>query len=192
MMPARRILHEAVACLAGRRIDPQHADTIRFPAHCEPWVRRQLSRILATDAVGHLVCSAACGADIIALEACASSGVSATIVLPFAAAEFRRVSVTDRPGDWGPRFDRVLARARAAGSIIELSMSSKDERAFNIANEEIVSTAAGMRSARHLAVIVWDGEKVGEEDVTGHVRDLAVARGFDLVEVSTLADGGQL
>lgn len=191
MIPAGGGPHETVACLAGRRIDPEHADPIRFPAHREPLVRGHLSRILATETVWHLVCSAACGADIIALEACASAGVSATIVLPFAAAEFRRVSVTDRPGDWGPRFDRVLARARAAGSITELSMSSKDERAFEIANEEIVSIAAGMRSGRHLAVIVWDGEKVGEEDVTGHVRDLAVARGFDLLEVPTLADGGQ-
>ncbi|KTW17284.1 hypothetical protein [Sphingomonas sanguinis] len=181
---------EAVACLAGRRVDPEHADKVRFPADSERMVSAALSRTLVAERIRHLVCSAACGADILALEACAAADVAATIVLPFAAADFRRMSVVDRPGDWGPRFDRVLARARAAGTVIELAPSLRDDSAFERANVEIVSTAADMDSGRRLAVIVWDGRKVGEEDVTGHVRDLAAARGFDVVEVSTLPNVG--
>jgi hypothetical protein len=174
----------AVACLAGRRIDASDADPVRFPAGSEAPVRDALAKAFAVESVRHLVCSAACGADIIALEECEASGIPATIVLPFDAPAFRRLSVTDRKGDWGPRFDRLLARARGEGMLIQLALRSDDPDAFQRANEMIVSTAAGLAAAEHLAVIVWDGEKVGEEDVTAHVRDLATAKGFRFIEVT--------
>ncbi len=67
--------------------------------------------------------------------------------------------------------------------LIQLALHLDDPDAFQHANETIVSTADGLSAAEHLAVIVWDGEKVGEEDITAHVRDLAVAKGFRFVEV---------
>ena len=173
----------AVACLAGRRIDAGDADPVRFPVRSEAPVRDAVAKALAAEGVRHLVCSAACGADIIALEECEALGIPATIVLPFEAPAFRRLSVTDRPGEWGPRFDRLLARALDEGMLIQLDLRSDDPDAFERANEKIVSTAAGLAAAEHLAVIVWDGEKVGEEDVTAHIRDLATARGFRFIEV---------
>jgi len=178
-----------VACLAGRRIDAEDADPVRFPVQSEAEVRASLSRVFAAESVRHLVCSAACGADIIALEACEAYDIPVTIVLPFAAAAFRRVSVTDRAGDWGSRFDRMVARAHAGDQLIELDLSPDDPDAFERANEEIVSSAAGFPSKEHLAVIVWDGEKKGETDITGHVRDLAKARGFRVLEIPTLSRG---
>jgi hypothetical protein len=176
----------SVACLAGRRIDPEATDFVRFPEQSEAKVREALSELFAVERVRRLVCSAACGADILALEAAATCGISATIVLPFSPVAFRKVSVADRPGDWGPRFDRLIARARADNMLIELGLSLDDPDAFSRANMEILSRAAAIPSREHLAVIVWDGEKVGEADITGHIRDLAQTRGFRILEVSTL------
>ena len=47
-----------------------------------------------------LVCSAACGADLIALQAAGRVSLRRRIVLPFEPSRFRDSSVVDRPGDW--------------------------------------------------------------------------------------------
>jgi hypothetical protein len=176
----------SVACLAGRRIDEDDAESVRFPLRNELDVRASLSRVFVSENVRHLVCSAACGADIIALELCEAREIAATIVLPFAAQDFRRVSVIDRPGEWGPRFDRAIARAHESYTLIEMDMSPDDLNAFERSNEAIVSIAAEIPSKDYLAVIVWDSAKKNEKDITAHLRDLADARGFRLLEVSTL------
>jgi class 3 adenylate cyclase len=55
--------------------------------------------------------SAACGADLLCLEAALEAGCETHIVLPFPAADFRRSSVDFAGGDWGERFERALAAA---------------------------------------------------------------------------------
>jgi len=51
------------------------------------------------------------GTDILCLEAIQEQGAETHIVLPFPAAAFRRISIDAAPGDWGSRFERVLAAA---------------------------------------------------------------------------------
>ena len=50
------------------------------------------------------------------------------VVLPFDRTAFRASSVTDRPGNWGPRFDAVVA-AVATGDLIELPFDVDDAAA---------------------------------------------------------------
>ena len=72
---------------------------------------------MAAERAAVLVCSVACGADLVALEAAERLGRRRRIVLPFAAERFRMTSVTDRPGDWGPMFDRMIAAADATDAL---------------------------------------------------------------------------
>ena len=114
-----------VVVFTGHMIDQPGRATPRFPAALEAAVceaiRERLSRIAPLAAYG----SAACGADILCLEAMRELGGETHVVLPFPPAEFRRASV-DIASGWGDRFDRALAAAdsvtitsdhRAQGSV---------------------------------------------------------------------------
>src|SRR5689334_16384562 len=107
----------AIIALAGRRIDTPDTDPPRFPLGGVPLVRRRLAELFRVERATALVCSAACGADLVALEEAERLGIRRRIVLPFPPERFRETSVVDRPGDWGSAFDRLVAAARAAGDL---------------------------------------------------------------------------
>jgi hypothetical protein len=180
-----------VVALAGRRIDAEGAPP-RFPLDQAPPVSKRLDRLLRQLRPAALVCSAACGADLLALEAAAALKVPVTIVLPFAPDRFRETSVVDRPGEWGPRFDAVLSRATgAAGRIHVLASRSEDDEAYVAATDAILDEA--QRLAREMAsgenelvaIVVWDGVSRGEGDLTDYFRRSARRRGFRLRRIST-------
>jgi hypothetical protein len=80
-------------------------------------------------AVG-LVCSAACGADLIALEAAEQLGVRRRIVLPFAPPPLPQdiCYVIDRPGDWGAVFDHQIATTSASGDLVVIDLERDGDR----------------------------------------------------------------
>lgn len=176
----------AIACLAGRRIDPNDRETPRFPLQCAPAVGEAIAAVLKEQKIARLVCAAACGADILGLEACQALDIPATIILPYAAAEFREVSVTDRPGDWGPRFDRVVARARTQSDLIELGYERSDKNAFSEVNQKIVSRVSGANAREKFAIIVWEGLAHGEDDFTADLAEHAGAKGLKIIEILTM------
>src|SRR5664279_2133900 len=90
-----------VAAVAGRRVDAPDAREVRFPANAELMVRNDIQRLLVEYGIGTLVSSAACGADIVALEVAVELGLRLVIVLPFERHRFRATSVTDRGEAWG-------------------------------------------------------------------------------------------
>ncbi len=55
--------------------------------------------------------SAACGADLLFVEAALDCGAEVNLVLPFQRDDFVRTSVATGGSEWMPRFDAVLARA---------------------------------------------------------------------------------
>ena len=105
----------AVVALAGRRIDLPEAQVSRFPLENVQEVGRRICEALYKMHAVALVCSAACGADLVALEQAKQLGLRRRIVLPFAPEKFRETSVVDRPGDWGPLYDQQVAATAAAG-----------------------------------------------------------------------------
>ena len=107
-------------------------------------------------------------------------GVLRRVVLPFSIEEFREASVTDRPGDWGPRFDRALRNAQ----VVLLGFQQDDDEAYPKTNIAILEEAASLGEAT--AVIVWDGQSRGSSDYTAHFRSEAESRGMPVIEVSTL------
>ena len=73
----------AVIALTGRQIDAPETDPPRFPLENIPMVRQRLVDMLAAERADALVCSAACGADLIALEEAERLGIRRCVVLPF-------------------------------------------------------------------------------------------------------------
>jgi hypothetical protein len=191
-----------IVALAGRRIDAPDTQKPSFPLENTEKVRRCMSELFTKHQVSTLVCSAACGADLLALEVAGDLGLRRRIVLPFERDRFREISVIDRPGNWGALFDRIYSEIEAAGDLVILHKSDQDEAAFLAANQAIFeearllahSTANKQKTAENsfedkiLAVIVWDGKPRGEgaADMTAGFMHEARRQGFPVAEILTL------
>jgi hypothetical protein len=186
--------------LAGRRIDAPGTNPPRFPLAAVPLVRDRLRTLLLARDAGALVCSAACGADLVALEAAEALGLRRRIVLPFDPARFLATSVVDRPSDrpdgWGPVYDRLVEAARRAGDLVVLEGAGEGGSAYAAANERILDEALGLASAAGgavpvaagmpLAVVVWEGRPRDAGDTTAGFAAAARRRGLSVEEVLTV------
>jgi hypothetical protein len=188
-----------VVVLAGRRIDEPGAERPRFPLTNVEAVAERLQNVLADLKTEVLVSSAACGADLLALDAARTLGIRRRIVLPFDASSFRASSVVDRPGDWGPLFDLLYEVALSSNDVVILPCEGGDETAYAAATERIVAEALTLAKQPDLeggrspnggptAIVVWEGESRGEGDQTAKFVALAANSGMRVVEVATLGD----
>jgi tetratricopeptide (TPR) repeat protein len=178
-----------VVAMAGRRVDNPNAQVPRFPASNVPAVTQRIRTALVSTSASTLVCSAACGADIIALEVAGELGLRRRIVLPFARDLFRETSVVDRDGNWGGRFDLVLQAAITSGDVIELDHAKDDPNVFTATNEAILDEAVHQGSTiglRTLAMVVWDGVSRGADDITKAFLNQAQCRKLEVIAVPTM------
>jgi hypothetical protein len=179
---------QPVFALAGRRIDPPDVPVARFPAEHAAAVGQRILELFSRRHPAALACSAACGADLLALEAARGLGVPATVVLPWGRERFRAQSVDDCVGDWRTRFESLVGAADSAGRLIVLGLDRADRSAYEKTNLAILEAAADIAAPAHhpvAAVVVWDGARKAARDVTGHFRDEALRRRFEIVEVPT-------
>jgi hypothetical protein len=100
-----------VIAFSGHMIDHPGRPLPRFPADIEARVAAALRDTVAALGPSIGFAQAACGADILFLEAMQDAGMQTQIVLPFPAAEFVRSSVAFAGEQWIARFERALARA---------------------------------------------------------------------------------
>lgn len=176
----------SVAALAGRRIDAPNDDRKQFPIEQIPAVRRALGDIFKQEKVQILVSSAACGADLLALDIALHLGVECRVVLPFAAKRFRTTSVTDRPGDWGPLYDSVLTKVSTRGNLIVLDGKGEGDAAYSAVTRKIIEEALEIaRPQLPIAVIVWEGEPRDTPDATAEFRQLVMQAGMCVRTVAT-------
>jgi hypothetical protein len=173
-----------VAALAGRRIDAPDVFPARFPLNRVPAVKIAISSALKREGITDLVCSAACGADLIALAAAEELNIRRRIVLPFDVQEFKNTSVVDRPGDWEGLYNRLTSTAGLTGDLTVLNGESDDEASYSRANYEIIRQAVSI-SPNALAIIVWEGGSRGKDDVTKEFRSLALKAKLRLLTVET-------
>lgn len=110
------------------------------------------------------------------------------VVLPFGRVKFRETSVTDRPGDWGADYDRIIAAVEAAGGLVELGMTPEGDEPYLRTNEAIIEQAAALAGDGGTARIglVWEGKPRGADDITYQLADTARARGGAGDEVLTV------
>jgi hypothetical protein len=184
----------AVVALAGRRIDPAEAQVPRFPLENVKDVGRRVREGLQETRAVALVCSAACGADLVALAQAKELGLRRRVVLPFSPEQFRATSVVDRPGDWGPLYDEQIATTAAAGDLLVLDGAGGGDAAYAAANEAIVYEAQALASTSHpdkahrlIAILVWEGAPRPGSDATARFRDLTRRAGFEEQSISTLS-----
>jgi class 3 adenylate cyclase/tetratricopeptide (TPR) repeat protein len=114
--PAARGLAEElpapqVIAFSGHMIDHPNRASPRFPTALEARVATALREKIAWFGPSIGYAQAACGADILFLEAMQDAGGQTQIVLPFARRDFVETSVSFAGDVWVDRFERVLARA---------------------------------------------------------------------------------
>jgi hypothetical protein len=178
-----------IIALAGRRIDAGDAESARFPLKNVVLVQQKLDALFGREAATALVSSGACGADLVALTVAGARQMRRRVVLPFARDEFRTSSVTDRPGDWGPVYDRVLAELDKTGDVVTLAGHAAGDAAYAAANDAILQEAATLArqdTTEVVAVLVWDGTPRGATDMTVAFGEDARKRGCRVEEVNTL------
>jgi hypothetical protein len=180
----------SVVALAGRRIDAAEAPE-RFPLRRCPEVAALIRDALIEVRAQVLVSSAACGADLLALDAAGVLGIRRRVILPFDAATFRVHSVTDRPGDWGALFDRILSEVDRAGDLVRLERQLAVTSAYQEVNCALLAEGAAMAAgsgAARVAMVVWEGHPRGVNDLTENFRREAIAGGWIAREVLTIAE----
>lgn len=191
-----------VIALSGRRIDAPQQEVARFPLERAPLVKASLKEFFVERRASALVCSAACGADLLALDVAGELGLRRRVVLPFERERFRETSVIDRPGDWGGLYDRIIDQVEAAGDLLVHEAGEGDsayaailevilDEALELARAEsgVEVSEAGTSGHDVLAVVVWDRKPRGDGDVSEAFGRLARRRGVPLIEIlSTAAD----
>jgi class 3 adenylate cyclase/tetratricopeptide (TPR) repeat protein len=150
-----------VIVFAGHMIDRPERSVARFPSDLQAAVADQIQNKIGTLKPGFGFSSAACGSDILFLEAMLDAGAEVSIVLPYNEEEFIRDSVEIGASleTWRARFDRVLARAArvitASNQHLEIGGVS-----YEFCNEMLLGL--GTIRARQLEttvipLAVWDG-----------------------------------
>jgi len=177
-----------IVALAGRRIDTPKADPKRFPAENADKVKQQIQDFFKEHSATALVSAAACGADILALEVAGELGIRRRIILPYDKKSFRASSVADRPGDWGERFDRIVAEVEPHGDLVEYFYDKDQEDTYYATNHDILDEAEEVAAAAKqelTAAVIWNGESRGDDDVTAHFLEEAKRRDLNVTEIMT-------
>jgi class 3 adenylate cyclase len=150
----------AVIVFAGHMIDRPGRATPRFPTELEPVVAKEIRQKLDELEPGFGFSSAACGSDILFLEAMLERGAEVSIVLPYNEEEFVQDSV-DIGADskkWRARFDSVLSRAArvhtASNQRLEIGGVS-----YDFCNQLVLGLATircRQLESRLIPLAVWD------------------------------------
>jgi tetratricopeptide (TPR) repeat protein len=148
-----------VVFFAGHIVDAVDRAQPRFPTSAIPSVRERIQAWIDKNAVRFTYSSAACGADILFLEAAQAAGADTHIILPFRKEDFVNISVRLRGEEWVARFEVVAENA----SLTVLSDDVPDFRAssFEFTNRMIAARAAARAVAYDVplsALAVWDGQ----------------------------------
>lgn len=100
-----------VLVFTGHMIDRPDRKIPRFPSEFESAVAKEIQRKIDMLKPGFGFASAACGSDILFLEAMLDAGAEVSVVLPYNEEDFVRDSVDFIPNSkWRARFERVLTR----------------------------------------------------------------------------------
>ena len=108
---AHVLLPPQVIAFSGHMIDHPARPSPRFPPHLEPQVGAALRERIASLGPSIGFAQAACGADILFLEAMQDAGMQTQIVLPFPVPDFIASSVSFAGDAWIGRFQRVVTGA---------------------------------------------------------------------------------
>lgn len=149
-----------VVVFAGHMVDRPDRPSPRFPPEAEQAVKAAIAERVARLDAGFGYSSAACGADILFLEAIGARQGRTNVVLPYARQQFVEDSVAVVPGgDWETRF----ARALEAGSEVVVATAQRFASGavfYEYANLLLLGLAslhAKMLDTELVPLVLWDG-----------------------------------
>ncbi len=150
----------SVIVFAGHMIDRPDRKTPRFPKERESVVAEEIQRRIEKLKPGFGFASAACGSDLLFLEAMLDRGAEISVVLPYSEEEFIRDSVEFIPdSNWRARFDRVLTRT---ARVVTASNQRLDIGgvSYEFCNQMLLGLAtirARQLDTTLVPMAVWDG-----------------------------------
>ena len=149
-----------VAVFAGHMIDQPGRLKPRFPNYLAPQVYQKIADTLERLDARIGFSSAACGSDILFLEAMLKRDGEINVILPHVKEEFIKSSVTLIPGtDWGPRFEAVLEQANwvIIASDNRVSGNAMVYEYANLLLDGLAILRAKMLDTELIPLVVWDG-----------------------------------
>ena len=155
-----------VAC-SGHVIDRPGAP-LRFPIEAEQAAKDAIEKALDQLGASYGFSSAACGSDILFIEAMLARGGEAHVFLPFAKKDFIETSVRRPGGNWIARLEHVLDEATSVHYVTEEGYLG-DDTLFRLCNDVLVGYAAMRADALDedpTLLALWDGQE-GETGGTG-------------------------
>lgn len=155
------VLHlPALVVFSGHMLHDRETGTGRLSPHRVEGLRRAIDRRLDDLDAEVGFASAACGADILFLEAMLARGSAVHVVLPWKEEQFIRSSVSfSGNGEWVDRFKAILARATSVRVLSQEGMPESDA-AREFSGRMLVGL--GLLMARQLGLevkplVAWDG-----------------------------------
>jgi class 3 adenylate cyclase len=100
-----------VVVFTGHMLDIPGRSPARFPAELESAVAAAIAERVDAMGVGFGYCSAACGSDLLFIEALLARAAQVHITLPFEREDFIATSVAFAGSNWIERFERALLQA---------------------------------------------------------------------------------
>lgn len=149
----------SVVVFAGHMLDQPGRAVPRFPPSAEAAVRTQIVRHLDDMDARIGYCSAACGSDLLFVEAMQERGAEVNIVLPYAQEDFLEASVRYAGPRWVARFHRALEQAASVKYVTSESVCG-DESVFALMGRMLLgfaALAAQPLQAEPVLLSVWDG-----------------------------------
>lgn len=190
-MLAKTSVNGPIIVSAGRRVDAPGATAPRFPQQNVPVVRQSIEEFLLRKKPPAIVCSAACGSDLLLLDESLALELAGRIpalkryvLLSSSPQEFRASSVTDRPGDWGEIYDKVLQKSTV--QVMKVPPGDEGYLQVNLDLLEKAQMVAKELKAKLEALVIWNMESRGADDVTAHFLSQAEKRHIPVAQISTM------
>jgi tetratricopeptide (TPR) repeat protein len=165
-----------VVAFSGHMIDRPGRTPPRFPPALEGPVRSEIERVIEQLDARVGFCSAACGADLLFIEAMLARGAEVNVVLPFELQSFVETSVEHAGARWVARLHNALALVKTLKYVSEEPYLGDDEL-FAFANRIFLGMAelrAGSLAVRPHLVALLDGEA---DRVSGGTADVVAGWG---------------
>jgi class 3 adenylate cyclase len=149
-----------VILFAGHMIDRPDRPSPRFPSELEPFVAKEIRNKINKLKPGFGFSSAACGSDILFIEAMLNIDAKVLVALPYEKEQFIRDSVDFVPGsDWRARFESVLARV-ARVIMVSTQRLEIGGVSYDFCNDMLLGLAtihARRLDTPLVSLAVWDG-----------------------------------
>jgi class 3 adenylate cyclase len=183
-----------VIAFAGHLIDRPDRPSPRFPPSLEEGVARAIRERLTQLEAGFGYSSAACGADLLFLEALGGLQGETTIVLPYARDQFELDSVAFVPGSrWPERYRGALERATdvVIASERRMGLGGLSYEYANVLIDGLAGLRADALDGEVIPLALWDGrEGDGRGGTAATVEQWRRAgRSVEIINLAELAQG---